>query len=205
MFAQELVVLDFETTGLSPDSGDRITEVAALRLKGGTVAGRFQSLVNCGARIPAFITGLTGITQAMVDGAPPVRRVLGQLLTFIGESPIVAHNASFDQRFLRSECELAGRSPRNEPFICSMLISRRIYPELPGHSLPLLARQLKISYRGAAHRAGVDAEVTAHLIFRIGRDLLARHQGLSLDAKLLRRIMKTPVAKVGGMLERAAG
>jgi DNA polymerase-3 subunit epsilon len=204
MFAEELIVLDFETTGLSPGYGDRITEVAALRVKEGRIAGRYQSLANCGVQIPPFITYKTGITQAMVDGAPPVRKVIHELLAFIGGMPLVAHNASFDRRFLESECALASRRTPGGPFICSMRLSRRIYPQFRGHSLEVLAHRLSISYRGAAHRAGADVEVTAHLLLRIGRDLLARHQGLLLDSRLLRQIMNAPVAQVAELLERRA-
>lgn len=70
MFERPIVMLDFETTGLSPEAGDRITEVAALRIAEGRVVERFVSLVNCGVRIPPFIVEYTGITQKMVDGAP---------------------------------------------------------------------------------------------------------------------------------------
>ena len=75
-FDQPIVMLDFETTGLSPAMGDRITEVAALRIVGGRVTERYVSLINCQVRIPSFITALTGISQAMVDAAPPVARVV---------------------------------------------------------------------------------------------------------------------------------
>ncbi|MEJ7806111.1 MAG: exonuclease domain-containing protein, partial [Telluria sp.] len=84
MFEKPIVMLDFETTGLSPAMGDRITEVAALRIVDGKVTERYVSLINCHARIPPFITHLTGISQAMVDAAPPVARVVPELLDFIG-------------------------------------------------------------------------------------------------------------------------
>ena len=71
MFDKPIVMLDFETTGLSPAMGDRITEVAALRIVDGRVTDRYVSLINCNARIPAFITQLTGISQDRVDNAPP--------------------------------------------------------------------------------------------------------------------------------------
>ena len=103
MLDQPIVMLDFETTGLSPAMGDRITEVAALRIVGGEVVERYVSLINCNVRIPSFITGLTGITQAMVDRAPPVAEVLPQLLDFIGADTLSAHNASFDEKFLVAE------------------------------------------------------------------------------------------------------
>ena len=94
MFERPIVMLDFETTGLSPEGGDRITEVAALRIAGGQVVERYVSLVNCGVRVPSFITQLTGITQAMVDGAPPAAEVVPSLLDFIGGDVLAAHNAS---------------------------------------------------------------------------------------------------------------
>lgn len=204
MYTDELVVLDLETTGLSPLRGDRITEVGAVRLRAGRIVERYQSLVNCGVHIPAFITAYTGITQAMVDRAPAVRKVIVELLEFIGASAVVAHNASFDQRFLDNECDLASRRRAYLPFICSMRVSRRIYPQFPSHALGELARRLRIAYRGAAHRAGADAEVTANLLTAIGSELRARHKGLSLDSQLLRRLMKMPVARAGELLEREA-
>src|SRR3954470_22958956 len=103
MFDQPIVMLDFETTGLSPVMGDRITEVAALRIVGGKVTERYVSLINCGVRIPSFITQLTGISQAMVDRAPPVDEVVPALLDFIGADALSAHNASFDEKFLKAE------------------------------------------------------------------------------------------------------
>src|SRR5471032_3356569 len=113
VFDQPIVMIDFETTGLSPDMGDRITEVAALRIAGGVVVERYVSLINCGVRIPSFITGLTGITQSMVDNAPPVDEVVPQLLDFIGSDVLSAHNASFDEKFLRAEAERLTLAPRH--------------------------------------------------------------------------------------------
>ena len=204
MFTDDLIVLDFETTGLSPSSGDRITEVGAMRIKAGRIVDRYQSLANCGVRIPPFITAYTGITQAMVDAAPPVRRVIAELLEFVGDTAIIAHNASFDQRFFDRECELANRRRAGSAFICSMRVSRRVYPQYPSHALGALAQRLNISYPGAAHRAEADAEVTANVVIRIGQDLRARHRGLSPDSHLLRQIMDMPVAMAGEILERRA-
>lgn len=205
MFSDDLVVLDFETTGLSPTRGDRITEVAAVRVKAGRITGRYQSLVNCGVRVPPFITAYTGITQAMVNRAPPVHRVIRELLEFMGETATVAHNASFDQRFLDSECERANFRRGGLPLICSMRVSRRIYPEFRSHALEALALRLNISYRGSAHRAGADAEVAANVVIEIGRALRVRRGGLVPDSHLLRQIMKMPVARATELLERGAG
>ena len=94
-----VAVIDFETTGLSPDHGDRATEIAAVLLKDGEVIDRYQSLMNAGVRIPPFITELTGITDAMVRKAPPAAEVMRDVADFVGDTPLVAHNASFDRRF----------------------------------------------------------------------------------------------------------
>ena len=112
MFKQPIVMLDFETTGLSPDYGDRITEVAALRIVDNQIVERFVSLVNCGVRIPAFISQLTGITQAMLNKAPPPDLVIPELLRFIGSDILAAHNASFDAKFLLAESQRLGLRAR---------------------------------------------------------------------------------------------
>ena len=205
MLRETLVVIDFETTGLSPDSGDRITEVAAVRVDGEKIVDRYESLVNCGVKVPPFITAYTGITQRMVDMAPPVVKVLRELRAFVGRVPVVAHNASFDQRFYCSECEHVGEPNDGESFICSMRVSRRVYPDLKSHALGALARQLDISYRGAAHRAAADAEVTANLMISIARELQARHSRLSIDARVLRQLMRTPIAGAAAKLDGMCG
>lgn len=200
MLIDDLVVLDFETTGLSPGIGDRITEVALVRLCRNRIVDRFQSLANCGVRISPFITSYTGITQKMVDGAPPVQKVIREVIKFIGNTPVIAHVASFDQRFLGNECALLNFGATYRPFICSMRVSRRVYPNFPSHALGALAERLNITFPSAAHRAGADAEVTAKLMMRMGADLGSRYPGIAVDCELLRRIMRTPVARVARIL-----
>ncbi len=102
MNVSPIIVLDFETTGVSPEAGDRITEVAALRIVEGEITERFVSLINCGVNVPYYITKLTGITQDMVNHAPLVEVVIPSLLDFIGTDPLLAHNAGFDEKFSKS-------------------------------------------------------------------------------------------------------
>jgi DNA polymerase III subunit epsilon len=85
-----IAVIDFETTGLSPAQGDRATEVAIVMVEGGEVVGRFQSLMNAGVRISAFIESFTGISNAMVAGAPPAADVMAEASRFVGDAPMVA-------------------------------------------------------------------------------------------------------------------
>ena len=95
-----IAVIDFETTGMSPSQGARATEVAIVLLgRDGQVVDRFQSLMKSGAWIPPFITQLTGITNAMVNAAPDAAQVMQDAARFVGDAPMVAHNASFDSKF----------------------------------------------------------------------------------------------------------
>ena len=158
-------VLDFETTGISTQ-GDRPTEVAIVRLEGGQVVGHFQSLMNAGLPVNSFVERLTGITTAMVANAPPVAEVMEAAARFVGDVPLVAHNASFDQRFWRAEMQRLGRD--NGPdFVCTLLLSRRVFPDAPNHKLGTLAQWLGLPLAGRAHRALADAQVAASLLQRV--------------------------------------
>ena len=204
MFEQSMVMLDFETTGLSPAVGDRITEVAALRIVGGEVVERYVSLVNCGVRIPSFITGLTGITQQMVDSAPPVSQVVPELLDFIGSDALCAHNASFDEKFLRAEAERLALAPRHAALVCSLKLARRVFPQLSSYRLGDLSGKLGIAFRGTAHRAEADAEVAAQLLNHIGSHLRATWGVTHVDADLLVSLNKLVAAKVPQFLQKRA-
>lgn len=204
MLRDTVVIIDFETTGMSPERGDRITEVGLVRLEGGYVTGRYESLVNCGVRVPMSITAFTGITQEMVDGAPRAAHVIDAMLEFIGTAPLVAHNASFDRRFLGRECLNVGvRAPLGR-FLCSLRLARRVYPQMPSHALSVVARALNIEYAGRAHRAMADAEVTAQLLLELGRELKTRYATLDIDVGLLRELMEMPVRHVDTKLQRRA-
>lgn len=202
MLDQPIVMLDFETTGLSPDMGDRITEVAALRIVGGKVVERYVSLVNCNVRIPSFITGLTGITQAMVDGAPPVSQVVPELLDFIGGDALSAHNASFDDKFLRAEAARLGLTPGHQSLVCSLKLSRRVFPNLSSYKLGNLSGELGIRFQSAAHRAESDAEVAAQVLIHIGKHIGSTYGIAGVDPSLLVAINKLAAAKVHQFLEK---
>lgn len=196
MFERPIVMLDFETTGLSPDAGDRITEVAALRIADGRVVERYVSLVNCGVRVPSFITQLTGITQAMVDAAPPAADVVPALIDFIGADVLAAHNASFDEKFLKAEGALLGHACRHGGLVCSLKLSRRVFPGLPSYKLGELSRGLGIRFNSRAHRAEADAEVAAQLLMHIGRHLGEAYGLAGVDPDLLVALNRVAAAKV---------
>ncbi len=202
MFDQPIVMLDFETTGLSTVAGDRITEVAALRIVDGRVTERYVTLINCGVRMPPFVTALTGISQRMIDSAPPVAQVIPELLDFIGDDVLAAHNASFDSRFLASESQRQGLSPRHRGLICSLKLARRMLPGQPSYKLGGLAHALNITYRGSAHRAEADAEVSTGLLLHIGNGLQRQYRCQSVAPSLLEAINRQSASKVPDFLGR---
>ena len=202
VFDRPIVMLDFETTGLSPDMGDRITEVAALRIVGGEIRERYVSLVNCGVRIPSFITQLTGITQQMVDTAPSAGRVMPELLDFIGGDILSAHNASFDEKFLKAEGWRIGRPTGHAGLVCSLKLSRRLFPGLPSYKLGNLSNQLGIAFRGTAHRAEADAEVAAEVLLHAARHLGRTHGLERVAPDLLVSVNKVAAAKVPVFLDK---
>ncbi len=118
--ADTVIILDFETTGLSPDMGDRAIEIGAVRIDDGIITERFQELMNPGQRISSFIENYTGITNSMLENAPPCEDVMNDFSDFIDGYNLVAHNASFDKRFLDAELNNISRTYSGQ-FACSML------------------------------------------------------------------------------------
>ncbi len=178
-----IAVIDFETTGLSPAAGHRATEIAIVLLEGTRVVGRFQSLMNAGRYIPAFIEQYTGISNEMIRAAPPAAEVMTEALRFVQGAPLVAHNASFDQQFWQAELRCLGGRKRPDagwtspsPFACTMLLSRRLYPQAVSYRLGALASLHALPATGRAHRAMADAEMAAALLCRIRGDLSDRYQ-----------------------------
>ena len=161
--AETVAVLDFETTGMSPALGARPTEIAIALVRDGNIVDRFQSLMNPGCRIPPDIVALTGITNAMVQRAPPVGQVMQQAAQFVGAHPLVAHNAAFDSKFWLAELPRSATGAHWADFACTVLLSRRLQPEQPSHRLGALAQALGLPITGRAHRAMVDVEMTCHL------------------------------------------
>ncbi|MDP2007152.1 MAG: 3'-5' exonuclease [Rubrivivax sp.] len=173
---QPIAVIDFETTGMSPAQGARATEIAAVRVEDGQIVGRFQSLMHSGAWVPPFIEHLTGISNAMLQGAPPARAVMHELMHFTRGCALVAHNAAFDRGFWLAEAALAGCEP--DPahrFACTLLLSRRLYPDAANHRLGTLAALHQLPHNGRAHRALADALTTAQLLLRLQQDVAERY------------------------------
>jgi DNA polymerase-3 subunit epsilon len=211
---QTIAVIDFETTGMSPVAGARAAEIAAVLVRDGRIVGRYESLMNAGAWVPPFIERLTGISNAMLADAPPAAQVMREVNAFVAGCPLAAHNAAFDRAFWRAELALASgggdgdgldhhgagnqdrADRRANRFVCTLLLARRLYPEAPNHRLGTLAEWHDLPRSGRAHRALADAEVTAHLLLRMQRDIGRRFAGelanRIVDHKLLEVLQRSP-------------
>ena len=199
-----IAVIDFETTGLSPAMGDRATEVAIVLVENGSVVDRFQSLMNAGVHIPAFITSLTGISNTMVATAPDAATVMLDASRFVGNAPMVAHNASFDRRFWQADLARSGAAAA-QPFACTMLVSRRLYPQASSHKLGVLVDYHHLPRAGRAHRALADAEMAASLLGQIQHDLRSRHGVSRPDHALLMMLQRCAKPAVQALMSKYAG
>jgi len=193
--ADTVIVLDFETTGLSPDMGDRAIEIGAVRLERGVVTERFQELMNPGQRISAFIEDYTGITNEMLRDAPSCSSVMKQFADFIEGHNLVAHNASFDKRFLDAELTRVSKGYSGQ-FACSMLAARRIFQHAPNHQLGTLVRYANIPSDGTFHRALYDSEMTAKLWTVMLDDIAERYTTSDISFSLIQKLNKTPKKSV---------
>jgi DNA polymerase-3 subunit epsilon len=200
--ADTVVILDFETTGLSPGMGDRAIEIGAVRIDNGQVTERFQELMNPGQRISSFIESYTGISNGMLKGARPCGEVMRDFAEFIGGCNLVAHNASFDKRFLDAELERISMEYSGQ-FACSMLAARRIYQQAPNHQLGTLVAYMNIPIEGVFHRALYDSEMTAKLWLGMLDSIGQQYELSVIPFKLMQKLIKTPKCAVHGLLEGA--
>lgn len=176
------VVVDVETTGMKPPFA-RITEVAAVKLRGGEMGLELAHLVDPGCPIPPFITAMTGISDAMVRGQPTIDALWPLLDEFWDGTVLVAHNAPFDLAFLDAEALRLSGQPLPNLEVCTVHLSRRAWPRLRSHSLDAVASHLGLTF-GARHRALGDARVTARVLLRALETLAP--QGLATLGDLLR-------------------
>ncbi len=159
-------VVDVETTGMSARHGDRMTEVAVVHVDGGRAEVAFESLLNPGVPIPARITMLTGIDDALVRDAPRFEEVADHVLAALSGRVFVAHNVRFDWAFVRAEVERAcGVAPR-VPRLCTVRLSRALVPELERRDLDTVRFFFGIE-TDRRHRAAGDALVTAAVLQRL--------------------------------------
>lgn len=186
---ESLAFIDVETTGANPVV-DRVTEIAVIRVEAGQVVERWESLVNPGIPIPLTIQRFTGITDAMVAVAPAFPAVMESLQALLDGCVFVAHNARFDYGFIKNEFQRAGLD-FNAPVLCTVKLSRALYPEYHRHGLDALIDRHGLICN-ARHRAMGDTEV----LWAFARLVTERFPGETL-ARAVDRAMKRPARPAG--------
>jgi len=179
----DFVVVDVETTGMS-STEDRITEIAMMHVRDGTLVDEFSTLVNPLMTIPAFITDLTGIDNIMVQDAPTAREVVPYMAEFLGDSVFVAHNAPFDWGFVSQTARRERGIELTNPQLCTVRLSRKILPDLPSKSLGPVSKYLDIRIP-ERHRASGDAYATALVLIKY-LSFLRKRFALQTIGELLR-------------------
>lgn len=175
-------VVDVETTGGSPRYGHRITEIAAVLVQQGRIVEIYEQLVNPERTIPPFITHLTGISEHMVAGSPCFAEIVPEVVGVLAGNVFVAHNATFDWRFVSSELERAvGKTP-TALTLCTVRLARTLLPQLMRKSLDHVAHHYGVLdvasryplKRATRHSAAGDAIITAHCLMRMIDDAADR-------------------------------
>lgn len=163
----EIVVFDFETTGLDPREDD-IIEVGAIRLKGFKEIGQFSTLIHTSKIIDDHITRITGLTAADLVGQPSIENALDGFLQFIGNGVLVAHNAEFDWAFLKAKCD-ALSIDLDWPCFCTLKLARKFLPDLDGRGLDNLAKHYDLTFE-SRHRSIGDVKVTCDVLEKLLTD-----------------------------------
>jgi len=161
-----MVYVDVETTGLSVARGDRICEVAALRVEGGEVRDAYQHLIDPQHAMSAGARAVHGISDAMLDGAPTFKQVVGDMIDLLEGAVFVGHNAPFDLDFVSSEVRRSGHDMPPTVALDTLRLSRRTF-RAKSYALGALARGLQVEVSGRAHRAMVDVLLTRGVMERI--------------------------------------
>ncbi|OMF80954.1 3'-5' exonuclease [Paenibacillus glucanolyticus] len=177
----EVVVFDLETTGFNHQLGDEILSFGAVRVIGEQVIEQesFHMIVNSGSPVPPFITELTGITQHMVDAAPPLMEGLHDFMAFVGGRVLVAHAAAHDRGFLNAALWKTSKVRLTHRLLDTMMLAQRLYPEQTDYSLDELLRNCSIPVEGR-HHALSDARMTARLWADYIKEIQARGDATTL-------------------------
>jgi len=181
----ECVIFDVETTGLFPKDGDRIIEIAAIKVKNKEVVDSIDYLINPARDIPLEAQQVNNITNEMVADAPTAQEVLPGIIDFIGGASLVGHNIKFDLEFLCYELSLCGRKLRSTTqTIDTLKMSRTLLPQLNRHRLSNVAQYFGIQI-GETHRALADVKLTVAVLNRLL--VLAHQQGIQTPVEIFKQ------------------
>ena len=182
-------VMDFETTGLSPNNGARVIEVGVVIIENWKIVDTYDNLINPGVPVPRDIETLTGINNNMIRNAPPPQRIFQEAYQFVSGAALVAHNAVFEKQFWLPELVRLGLA-NNHQFLCTKLISRRLYPWLTDYKLSTLVEAHNIKRVGADHRALPDAIITAILFLSMHEHISKLYPSRKITPTFLNRYQK---------------
>ena len=185
-FDDEIVCFDIETTGLKVQR-EAITEIGAVVLKNGQITDKFQTFVNPGRRLTPEIIGLTGITDAMLEDAPPPKEALAAFLRFVDGRPLAAHNAEFDIGFIRAGCRRAGLD-FDPTYVDTLILAQNLLPELHKYKLDIVAEHLDLPAFNH-HRASDDAGMVAYMLIPFF-EKMRREMGISRLQEINREMEK---------------
>ena len=185
-FDDEIVCFDIETTGLKVQR-EAITEIGAVVLKNGQITDKFQTFVNPGRRLTPEIIGLTGITDAMLEDAPPPEEALAAFLRFVDSRPLAAHNAEFDIGFIRAGCRRAGLD-FDPTYVDTLILAQNLLPELHKYKLDIVAEHLDLPAFNH-HRASDDAGMVAYMLIPFF-EKMRREMGISRLQEINREMEK---------------
>jgi len=155
------VFLDTETTGMYPDQGARICEIAMIKMRGNEVLGTYEKLLNPGRKISKEATAVNHITNEMVENQPYFRQAADEILEFLQGTALVIHNAPFDLGFLQLQLRVLRKPPLSNPVIDSLFIARKYY-KFPGNRLSHIGKSLGLQ-AGTLHRALGDIELLSKI------------------------------------------
>ena len=179
IYSSTYIIFDTETTGFNPGLHDSMIEIGAVKMKDGAVIESFDELINPGVPIDHEITELTGITNNMVASCPNEEEVTKKFKNWIGDLPLVAHNAKFDKNMLESAYHKYNLGSLNNTILDTMIISQIINKDLKRHNLSALTKNYGITFEendgessgGHHHRADYDAEFTGYVFFKMLKQL----------------------------------
>ena len=181
LFDQEYVVYDTETTGLNSGT-DQMIEIGAVKVKNDEIIDRFDELIACPTPLPKIITELTNITDEMLEGKDSEENVTKRFLEFIGDLPLVAHNAQFDISFVTSAVKKYNLGEFNNTVIDTMGMTRNMYPEWRNHKLSTLVKNLEVEWdEDKHHRADYDCEGTSKCFYKMLYELKRQNIKTTID------------------------
>jgi DNA polymerase-3 subunit epsilon len=175
----KFVAFDLETTGTQPNE-NAIVEIGAVRFSGSDAVEGFGKLINPGIPIPEEASRVNGITDEMVRDAPEINNILSEFADFCGDLPVVAHNASFDFKFLLSDVKrLKGRAPTG-PVLDTLSLARKVFPGMANYKLWTLVRHFDFP-SGTFHRAEEDSMYCGLLFAKIVETIELRGEEASIE------------------------